>query len=117
VSGRMDAGIEELAREGQEVFTKVSAAISTLDFESELGDVIEDCVSHSASLASPHMIDISDLESSVADLGGRIFKLYTMVQEREIHLGFLPAAAGTLAAAPAATTPASDEDLFEEALF
>lgn len=117
VSGRMDAGIEELAREGQEVFTKVSAAISTLDFESELGDVIEDCVSHSAGMANPHLVDISDLADSVADLGGRIFKLYTMAQEREIHLGFLPAAAGAFAAAPATAAPASDEDLFEDALF
>lgn len=117
VSARMDAGIEELAREGQEVFTKVGAAISTLDFESELGDVIEDCVSHSAGMASPHMIDLSDLEESVAGLGGRIFKLYTMAQERDIHLGFLPAAAGAMAAAPAKAAPASDEDLFEDALF
>jgi len=117
VSGRMDEGIEELAREGQEVFTKVSAAISTLDFESELGDVIEDCVSRAASMASPHVIDISDLEDSVADFGARIFKLYTMAQEREIHLGFLPAGAGAVTTAPVAAAPASDEDLFEDALF
>ncbi|CAN7244856.1 chemotaxis protein [Rhizobium sp. LjRoot254] len=117
VSGRMDAGIEELAREGQEVFTKVSAAISTLDFESELGDVIEDCVSHSAGIASPHMIDISDLADSVAGLGARILKLYTMAQEREIHSGFLPAAAGAVAATPTTSAATSDEDLFEDALF
>lgn len=117
VSANMDKGIEELAHEGQEVFAKVSAAISTLDFENELGDVLEDCVSHSAGMANPRAIDISDIEDRVAGLNARIFKLYTMAQEREIHLDLMPA----LTEATPATTPAAaataDEDLFEDALF
>ena len=118
VGARMDAGIEELAREGQEVFSKVSAAISTLDFESELGDVLEDCVSHSAGMANPHVVDISDLEDKVGEFSARLYKLYTMASEREIHLDFMPApATGVAPAAQLSFTAASDEDLFEDALF
>lgn len=118
VSARMDAGIEALAQEGQEVFTKVSSAIATLDFESELGEVLEDCVAHAAAMANPRVIDISDIEEKVAGLSARIFKLYTMAQEREIHLDIMPSlmedSATTTTVAAAVS---SDEDLFEDALF
>lgn len=115
VSERMDAGIGEFEREGQEVFTKVSAAIGTLDFESELGEVLDDCVRTADGLADLAQGDISDVAAAVSGLSNRIFKIYTMVSERDIHLAYLPMDA--VEEAPVAAKIESDEDLFEDALF
>ena len=115
VSGRMDESIREFEREGQEVFTKVSAAISTLDFESELGEVLEDCVRTANEIADLADGDISDVVADVAGLGNRIYKVYTMMPERDIHRQYFPMDV-KLAVVPAAKAE-SDEDLFEDALF
>jgi hypothetical protein len=115
VSERMDASIGEFEREGQEVFTKVSAAIATLDFESELGEVLDDCVRTADELANDARGDISDIAATVTGLSNRIFKVYTMVSERDIHQAYLPMDA--VEEAPVAAKIESDEDLFEDALF
>jgi hypothetical protein len=116
VSSRMEGSIHEFEREGQEVFTKVSAAIGTLDFESELGEVLDDCVRTANELAELAEGDISDVAHQVAGLSSRIYKIYTMAPERDVHLAYFPMdAAEEPVAAPAAA--ASDEELFEDALF
>jgi methyl-accepting chemotaxis protein len=115
VSERMDASVGEFEREGQEVFTKVSAAIATLDFESELGEVLDDCVQTADGLANVAEGDISDIAAAVTGLSSRIFKIYTMVSERDTHLSYLPMEA--VEEAPVAARIESDEDLFEDALF
>jgi len=115
VSARMDASIGDFEREGQEVFSKVSAAIATLDFESELGDVLDDCVRTAHALCDDDAADLSDVSAGVSDLSSRIYKIYTMASERDIHLAYLPM--DVVEAAPAAAKVESDEDLFEDALF
>jgi hypothetical protein len=116
VSSRMDASIGEFEREGQEVFSKVSAAIGTLDFESELGEVLDDCVQAANELGELAEGDISDLSAEVASLSSRIFRIYTMASERDIHQAYFPMdAIAETVAAPAKVE--SDEDLFEDALF
>lgn len=117
VSRKMEADIEVFEQEGQEVFSRVSAAIATLDFESELGDVLMDCVTAANSLAATSPAgDLSDLAGQVAGLGSKIYRTYTMASERDIHRQFFPVEDGgeETAAAPAVQ---SDEDLFEDALF
>jgi hypothetical protein len=114
VSGRMDASIREFEREGQEVFTKVSAAIGSLDFESELGEVLQDCVETAHVLADIADGDISDIASDIAELSSRIFRVYTMASERDIHRHYFPV---DMPAEAAPAAPKSDEDLFEDALF
>lgn len=115
VSARMDASVREFEREGQEVFSKVSAAIGTLDFESELGEVLDDCVRTANGLADLAEGDISDVAAGVAGLSARIFRTYTMASERDIHQAYFPMDA--VEAVPAAAKVESDEDLFEDALF
>ncbi|RWX20675.1 chemotaxis protein, partial [Rhizobium leguminosarum] len=59
----------------------------------------------------------SDLTETIAPLDRKIFKHYTMVQERNIHRGIIPASEDS-APAPAETAKAeNDEDLFADALF
>jgi len=115
VSSKMDAAIGEFEREGQEVFSKVSAAIGTLDFESELGDVLKDCLENSWSIADQSSGDIAGLGEGLDALSKRIFRTYTMASEREIHRRFFPVDMVVEAAPQAA--PADDEELFEDALF
>ena len=115
VSARMDSNIREFEREGQEVFTKVSAAIGTLDFESELGDVLDDCVRTANELADLAEGDISDVATAIAGLSNRIHKVYTMVSERDIHRQYMPM--DVVQAAPVAAKTGTDEELFEDALF
>ena len=116
VSTRMDESIAEFEREGQEVFTKVSAAIGTLDFESELGKVLEDCAASAWQIADLGDGDVSDLAGALGELSGRIFKTYTMASEREIHQRILPVADAEDGAPPTAAV-ADDDALFEDALF
>jgi hypothetical protein len=115
VCGRMDAGLDDLEREGQEVFVKVSAAINSLDFESELGETLRDCLMDVEALASGPSGDVSDLADRISDLSRQIFGLYTMAQERDIHGAFLPVASDANLKAQA--TIESDDDLFADALF
>ena len=116
----MDTHLAELAADGDQMFNQVGRSIKTLDFESELGDVLERCAAELAHLAGPEIADISDLAAKAEELGQRIHKTYTMAQERSVHRHFLPATAAVAAAvetAPAASTGNDDEDLFADALF
>jgi ABC-type transporter Mla subunit MlaD len=115
VSGRMDESIAEFEREGQEVFSKVSAAIGTLDFENELGDVLQDCLESSWSIADLSTGDISGVAGALGTLSNKIFRTYTMASERDIHRRYFPVDMVVEAAPQAA--PADDEELFEDALF
>ena len=114
----MDTHLAELAAEGEQMFNQVGRSIKTLDFESELGDVLERCAAELAHLAGPDIADISDLAAKAEELGQRIHKTYTMAQERSVHQHFLPATAASAPAvetAPAASSGDDEEDLFAAA--
>lgn len=115
VSERMDASIADFEREGQEVFSKVSAAISTLDFEEELGEVLQDCLESSWSLADLSTGEISDIAAALGAFSNRIFRVYTMASERDIHRRYFQVDGA--AEAPPQAAPVDDEELFEDALF
>lgn len=110
-----EGAIGELTNEGQAVFSQVSAAIAKLDFESELGEILRNVADgFAASAEGP--VDLAGLDEAAGEVGARIYRTYTMMQERAVHEAILPTGADAAAAAPAAT-PASDDDLFEDALF
>ncbi|MBB1250594.1 hypothetical protein [Rhizobium sp. G21] len=115
MSKRMDESIALFEHEGQEVFAKVSAALSTLDFESELGDVLRDCVAVARDLAAQAEGDASILGSSADALSARIYKIYTMASERDLHRELM--VVNQAADEPAVKALTSDEDLFDDALF
>jgi hypothetical protein len=121
---QINAGVDALAEEGQQVFSRISAAVIKLDFESELGETFEDCCALSAKLSVGTQDDPTGFAEKFDSLNSKIYKLYTMANEREIHFGYLPAPAFLNAAAPteaaSSVAPSSgneDEDLFDDALF
>ncbi|OQP85581.1 hypothetical protein BTR14_15465 [Rhizobium rhizosphaerae] len=113
-SQSMDAGLRDVTEQGGAVFGRIMAAVKSLDFESQLGAVLAD----SADIARKVMEQqgVPDQLPPVAEIvGGRIFAIYTMVQERQIHIAILPGS--TLEAAAEAPAAQSDDDFLEDALF
>jgi hypothetical protein len=117
VSNVMENELKVLAENGREVATKINLLIGKLDFQHDLGDVLARCADVLDGVAGAEIADISDLTETIAPLDRQIFKLYTMVQERNTHREIIPASEES-AAAPAETPKAeNDEDLFADALF
>ncbi|ACI56534.1 putative methyl-accepting chemotaxis sensory transducer [Rhizobium leguminosarum bv. trifolii WSM2304] len=113
----MENELKVLAENGREVATKISLLIGKLDFQRDLGEVFARCADLLESAAGTEVADISDLTDAIAPLDRKIFKHYTMVQERSIHRDIIPACEDSIPA-PAETVKAeNDEDLFADALF
>ena len=93
-------------------FASSRAAVQALDFQSNLGEVLEGCVMIAGDMAEG--VDASPAGAEA--LGRRIYAIYTMAQERDIHLAFFPASAAE-APLPHQAAAQSDEELFEDALF
>ncbi len=114
----MEDELKVLSEHGREVASKISLLIGKLDFQRDLGDVLARSADMLETLAGAEIADISDLAEAIAPLDRKIFKLYTMAQERTVHRNIVPATEE--AAAPAvveAAQAADDEDLFADALF
>lgn len=115
----MENELKVLAENGREVAAKIGLLIGKLDFQRDLGEVFARCAQVLDEAAGTEVADISDLTEVIAPLDRKIFKHYTMVQERSIHRDIIPASEDS-APAPAPAEPAkveSDEDLFADALF
>lgn len=113
----MEDDLKVLAEHGREVASKISLLIGKLDFQHDLGEVLARCADLLEDVAGTDVADISDLTETIAPLDRKIFKLYTMVQERNVHRDIVPANEES-ASAPAETAKAeNDEDLFADALF
>lgn len=116
-SKEMDSSLGTLFVEGDAVFGRITAAVRTLDFESNLGTVLDQCLADADGLLQDYQGGVA-LPDSVEPLAARIHAVYTMVQERDIHRRIFPGFAVAAKAAPAAVAQfESDEDLFEDALF
>ncbi|OWV81512.1 chemotaxis protein [Rhizobium sp. R634] len=113
----MESELKVLAENGREVATKISLLIGKLDFQHDLGDVLARCADLLENTAGTDVADISDLTETIAPLDRKIFKLYTMVQERNVHRGIIPASEEAAAAPAEAPKAEDDEDLFADALF
>lgn len=101
VADGMSVGLTALSREGEVVFSSIEEAIRKLDFRSDLGDVLDDCLRIAAEqdvgLAQPMRAGTDAIDVFSA----KIYKTYTMSQERAIHERFLPVIAAPVAAAVA----------------
>jgi hypothetical protein len=111
----VESELAVLSEHGREVASKITLSISKLDFQHDLGETLSICADTLSDMAGPYIADISDLEDVVGPLSERIFKVYTMSQERVVHRDIIPAGDGA-AAAPVEAAK-NDEDLFADALF
>ncbi|MGV8937955.1 MAG: chemotaxis protein [Allorhizobium sp.] len=109
----MDTNLKSLGEQGTSAAELMESAIYKLDFKAELGDILASCAEAVGSQARGGQSDTSGLDAALAEIGGQIGKLYTMVAERELHARVL---GQTIVSAPQAVA-ASDEDLFDDALF
>lgn len=113
----MESELAVLSEHGREVASKISLSISKLDFQNDLGEVLAVCADNLCDLAGDMLPDVSDLDDALGSLGPRIFKLYTMMQERKVHQGIITASTVTATAAQAPAATNDDEELFADALF
>lgn len=114
----MEGELKVLAEHGREIVNKINLMIGTLDFERDLGETLARCATVLGDVAGAEIADISDFAELVAPLDRKIFKLYTMVQERHVHRDIIPASEDEAAVTAAEPAKAADEeDLFADALF
>ncbi|MDM9620223.1 chemotaxis protein [Rhizobium sp. S96] len=114
----MEDELKILSEHGREVASKISLLTSKLDFQSDLGDVLAQCADVLEEIAGAEIADISDIAEAVAPLDKRIFKLYTMAQERTVHRDIVPATEeAATQVEETASAAAEDDDLFADALF
>jgi len=113
----MEDELKVLAEHGREVATKISLLIGKLDFQHDLGEVLARSADLLEDVAGTDIADISDLAETIAPLDRKIFKLYTMVQERNVHRGIVPQSEESTSAPTETAKAENDEDLFADALF
>lgn len=116
VADGMGVGLQSLSREGGAVFDCIEKAIRKLDFRSDLGDVLDDCLRIAAAEDRGVTAPIAAGHPAIDMLSAQIFRSYTMTQERVIHQHFLPVVEHIASAAPVAADIDGDE-LLEAALF
>jgi len=108
--------LKVLSEHGREVANKINLLISKLDFQRDLGDVLARGADILQDVAGTAIADIADIAEAVAPLDRKIFKLYTMVQERNVHRDII-SPMKEAAATVVETKVEGDEDLFADALF
>jgi hypothetical protein len=112
VGDRMDTEVKHLSEQSRTAVGDMDASLARLDFKAELGEVLRACAEESAS--SRYAQPVDGLDAAIADLGGRIGRLYTMVSERELHAKVLGTAPPVETAVVASVM--SDDDI-DDALF
>lgn len=105
VADEMSVGLAALSGKGDAVFDCIEKAIRKLDFRSDLGDVLDDCLNIAADEDAGPAAQVPAGHRAIDLLSSKIFKTYTMAQERTIHQRFF---AVTETAAPAQAKGAAD---------
>lgn len=105
VAEGMTHGLADLSRRGEDVFSAIEQAIRSLDFRSDLGDVLDECLNIAAAETYGGSVTVEAGTEAIDLLSARIYKTYTMAQERAIHERFLP-----VIAAPAIAADDDEDD-------
>ncbi|NLR98243.1 hypothetical protein HGP17_15620 [Rhizobium sp. P38BS-XIX] len=109
----MDTNVKELRRCGDEMTSQVAEVVNSLDFRAGIGETLALCTEE-ASLSRHRFASLNGLEQPLGIISERIFKVYTMANEREIHASIF----GDLGpVVENAVAPSNDEELFADALF
>jgi hypothetical protein len=104
----VEADLVELARQGEGVVNALRNAAARLDFQREIGAILDEAAKTLAEQAGDEIPWTDDLREPLGALLGRIAKDYTMATEREVHrvhtIGL------DLETEPAEAKPAAAED-------
>ncbi|MGZ9722195.1 hypothetical protein [Rhizobium miluonense] len=109
----MDMNVKELRRCGEDMTSQVAEIVSSLDFRAGIGETLASCT-REVGLARRTNLDKSGLEAHMAVISERVFKVYTMAAEREIHAAIFGMESPAAESGPASS---NDEELFADALF
>lgn len=105
----VEADLEQLARQGDAVVDALNSAVARMDFQREIGAVI-DAAAQAFDQRAGGFIHVDDLEAPLGDVLERLAKRYTMAQERETHASFT-ASLSFGAVEMIAQAPDGDEDV------
>ena len=109
---RMDGEMAALGEQSRTAVADINHSLGRLDFKAELGEVLRACAEDSRRHGEAVIVD--GTQDAIAELAGRIARLYTMVSERELHARVLGTAPPV--EAPVVAAIMSDDDI-EDALF
>lgn len=112
VGDRMDAQMTALGEQSKTAVREMDVSLARLNFNAELGEVLRACADEMD--VADEIYEVPGIEEALADIGGRIARLYTMVAERELHAEVLGTAPPVETAVVA--TIMSDDDI-DDALF
>lgn len=114
VAEMMDEGLENLNAEGQQVFQRINAAVTKLDFKDELANQLTQCLNAIGRNIAPNE-DWRAAQSHIEAVSASIFPIYTMAQERQIHQRILQTA--NVLGSQASAQQMDDDDMVNAALF
>jgi methyl-accepting chemotaxis protein len=112
-SGRTDRAIAETARNGNAAAERIGRIAAELDFRHGLGDLLDECRVLFGSAAA--LTGAPATDPAFADFSGRLYRLYTMAGERDVHRRVL--AVGLPSETAPAPTAAAADSLLDDALF
>lgn len=118
IASRTDLHQDEMLRHGDAVSERIGQFAQELDFRSNLGDALSASVAMLESTIGHATYAESDLPL-VATFSDRLYPLYTMASEREIHRGILPVGHENTDKTrdDCIKVDRPDEELFDDALF
>jgi hypothetical protein len=112
----VEVELTSLARQGEAVVEILRRAAGRLDFQLEIGAILDEAADAFAEQAGAEPPDIADVMEPLGALLSQILKRYTMSSERDVHRDFtaglaFAADAAPYAAGPAATAAEDDQDM------
>ncbi|MDB5458087.1 MAG: hypothetical protein JWP92_3672 [Caulobacter sp.] len=98
-----------VAQQGSAVVDSLRRAAGRLDFQREIGAILDQVADDLATMAGTETVRTNDIGSTLGPLLAKLAKAYTMAQEREVHQALVGALA--LTTAPAAVVQSDPDDV------
>jgi len=114
---RMDLQLAELTRHGEAAAETIDGIADQLDFNSGLGALLQETALLLKSPTAPAGASEPGDDPRLAEFSERLFPLYTMASERDVHQSIIPVASAPIEGSDGGAAATDDEDLFEDALF
>jgi hypothetical protein len=102
--------LAEAAQQGAEVVDMLQRAAGRFDFQRQIGSVLDEAAEALWAQAGDDEIATDDIAPTLRPMMDRLFKTYTMAQERDVHRAMVETLGESVPEAPAADDP--DDVLF-----